>query len=117
MPFISPDTMKALEGKYVKFQPGVKRTLKLVKHTYQEPDEAAGRKYDNHLIEVIDIDTGKEKEFNADFRFMNAMNKINHDLELGDVVEVNPTAGVYTNKMGVTKDILEYEIVKLEAAA
>lgn len=118
MPFLNPDTMKALEGKYVKFAAGVPRTLKLVSHTYQEPDESAGRKYENHLINVVDMDLGKEKEFNADFRFMNALNKINNDLDLGDVIMVTPkTITVPDRKNGGTKEALDYDIVKVEAEA
>ena len=118
MPFLNPDTMKALEGKYVKFASGVPRTLKLVAHTYQEPDESLGRRYENHLIEVVDMDVNKAKEFNADFRFMNALNKINNDLDLGDVILVTPTAiQVPDKKNGGMKEVNDYTITKLEASA
>lgn len=105
--FLDKDTIASLEGKYLTFQDGVVRELRLVAHRSEVRKAKSGKDFTAHLLTVIDQKLGEEKEVNADGRFMTKLSKLNNLLQDGSVIYVKPT------KVGETPsgyDKFDYEI-------
>ena len=118
MSFLSPDTIKSLEGKFIKFQPGETRKLQLLAHERRETTYGGVSRQQDVLI-VIDVDTEEEKEVNANKSFMRSLAKLNDQLTENAVILVTPTAGEsFTNDAGqeITPNVYDISIDPSSAA-
>ena len=117
MSFLSEDTVKSLEGKFVKLQAGVTRRFKLLSHEKREESYGgAPAKMVDFLI-VSDVETGDEKEVRANRSLMTALARLNSQLTTGSVIVVTPTLGTaFTGNDGREVTPLKYE-VSLEASS
>src|SRR3990167_1288254 len=89
MGFLSADTKKALEGKFLKWQDGSERILKLVSVEHKTETYAGQEKEVDNVV-VIDQESGKEKTFRANKNFLRELSKIDDMLMEGSVIRVVP---------------------------
>jgi hypothetical protein len=87
--FFDQETIKSLEGKYLKFQDGVSRELKLVGHRSETRQGKSGP-YTVNLLTVIDLETNEEKEVSADMKLMSRLAAQNDKLKDGSVIMIKP---------------------------
>ena len=109
MGFLDNETLKSLEGKYIKFLDGVERKLRLVSHKAEQRDGNYGP-YVANVLTVVDEEVGEEKIIgNADRSFMNSLSKINDKLKEGSIIVVSPRSKTVMTKNGA-KEVLDYTI-------
>lgn len=106
--FLSPETTKSLEGKYLKFQDGVTRVLKLVSHKAEAREGNFGP-YTANVINVVDVEVNEDKEFTADRGFMNKLSGLNNKLQVGSVLTITPTMKTVMGRNGA-KEVFDYQI-------
>ncbi len=92
--FLSNDTKKALEGRYVSWADGEAREFKLLSNETVEKS-FGDRKYSAVEITAEDVETGEEKIFTANRNFLRALSKIDDQIEVGSVVRVVPRSFTY----------------------
>lgn len=106
--FFDKDTMKSLEGKYLKFQDGVTRELKLVAHRVEQKDGNYGP-YSAHVLDVIDQEVGEAKELTASKSLMQSLAKLNNRLEVGVVLLITPKSKTIMTSNG-QKEVFDFHI-------
>lgn len=112
MGFLPAKVLTDLEGRYVKFAEGVERTFVLKAHK-QEQAKGEWGDYTRHNIIVTDED-GKEKEFSASKRFLQAMARVNDKLDVGKTIKVLPKAASFVAKDGTKVDTLDFDLTVLD---
>lgn len=111
--FLDQDTIASLEGKYLRWQDGVVRELRLVSHRKENRKLPDGTPIVDNILVVIDQKLGEEKEVQADFRFMNKLAKMNHLLKDGSVIYVKPSL-IGTTPKGREKFEFEVSLEPIE---
>jgi hypothetical protein len=89
MGFLSADTKKALEGKFLKWIDGQERILKLVGIEHKTATYN-GEEREVDEITVVDQESGQEKVFRASRSFLRELSKLDDMLSSGSIIRVCP---------------------------
>jgi len=116
MGFLDKDTKKALEGKYIKWEDGEARTLKLLSN------EVVTKNFNGEERRAIEItaqdeETGEEKVFTPNRNFLKALGKLDDQLSPGSVVRIVPMSQTFATREGGEGRTFDFDITLSAADA